>query len=177
MPVPGGISSLSTAASSNFPDGATELPSVLDNYERTTQALLKRSLSIGASISATLTLAVPDDYHFFEVMGSGEIIAIDDTSSWNGREVTLRFNAATTLSHSTNLALPLAQQLVTETGGIAKFVRRTSGTWECTSYERRSAGPVQFSTLDVHGAASFSASVLVGGSLDVKGPALSLIHI
>lgn len=129
MPVPSSLADLSTTASSNSPAGTDSIGTSLDDYLRSTQALLKQSLSRGTDIASAATITIPANGNYCVVTGTTTISSIAD--SWNGRVVTLRFSDSLTLTNSASLILPGGVSLLVVAGDCVQLVNESTGVWRC----------------------------------------------
>ena len=133
MAIPTDIDDLSTTPASNSPDGS-EAPSVLDDHIRSAYAIIKQNASKGSDIASSGTITIPAAGSYFDITGTTTITAISDTNTWDGRQVTLQFDDALTLTHASSFVLPGAADITTAAGDVAMFVRQSSGNWRCTNY-------------------------------------------
>lgn len=141
MPAPTSITDLSTTASSNYPAG-TDLPSALDDAVRALASVVKYNVSKGTDIASASSITIPAQGSYFVVTGTTTITTIADTNAFAGREVTLKFSGALTLTHSAGLILPGAANITTAAGAVAKVVFESTGVWRCTSYAPGDIAPV-----------------------------------
>lgn len=132
MPVPSTMADLSTTAASNNPPGTETVGTNADDYHRGIQAIVRRESNKGADIASASTLTPGSDGNYFTVTGTTTINAI--AGSWVGREVTLAFAGALTITHGSNLILPGAANITTSAGQVYTFVQETATpTWRSIS--------------------------------------------
>lgn len=155
MTTPASMSELSTTAASNNPSGS-DAPSTIDDQIRALAAIVRQNVTKGSDIASASAITIPAPGNYFVVTGTTGITSITDTNSWYGREVTLKFSGALTITHSANLILPGAANITTVAGDVAKFVSESSGVWRCSEYTKYSA---QYATL---GANTFTGDQTLG---------------
>ncbi len=88
----------------------------------------------GADVASATSLAIGNDGNYFDVTGTTTIATIDAKAV--GTTVKLHFDAALTLTHSADLVLPTAANIITAAGDEAEFVEYATGDWRCVSYTR-----------------------------------------
>jgi hypothetical protein len=126
------MADLSTTASSNNPPGTETVGTNADDYHRGIQAIVRRESNKGADIASASTLTPGSDGNYFTVTGTTTINAI--AGSWVGREVTLAFAGALTITHGSNLILPGGGNITTSAGQVYTFVQETATpTWRSVS--------------------------------------------
>jgi hypothetical protein len=135
MPVPASIEALDVTPASNSFAGS-DAANTLDEAIRSAYAFTRQSLTAGSDIASASTITPPSTGSSFDVTGTVTIAAIGSTNSWNGRQITLRFTGALTLTHSSTLVLPGATNIVTGAADYAVFRQRSSGTWDCIDFQR-----------------------------------------
>ena len=93
----------------------------------------------GVDLTSQAALAVGDDGNFFVVTGTVAITSL--VSKPSQRLAILRFAASLTLTHSANLILQSAQNLVTQAGDIVAMMSKGGGVWE-ELWRRLATAPV-----------------------------------
>lgn len=129
MPIPSTISDLSSTAADNYPTGSEVIGSNLDNYFRAHAAFIRQAYALaGASIASAPTVNVSaSDGESVLITGTTTIASLG--AGFNGCKRELRFEGALTLTHSSNLVLPGAADIITAAGDIYTFRCIDSGTW------------------------------------------------
>lgn len=136
MPVPSTLVDISTTASSNSPQGSDLIGNTLDEYLRSTQAILKTQFVQGADIASATTLALLADGSNFDVTGTTTVTGISSTNSWDGRTIILKFDGSLILTHNAStFILPWASNITTTAGDSAVFRQEESGVWRCLYYQ------------------------------------------
>lgn len=174
MPVPSVITDLSAVAASNGPNGATEAPSVLDDYQRALSGILRTlydSILAGTVVqqsadivsAATLNLDSATG-NVVDVTGSTGITAVTLTQ---GRWRLVRFTGAPTITNGASLVLPGAVNYAVTAGDYAVFVGYAAGVvrvaFSNTRFGAISATTGAFSsTLSVTGASTLAALTTAG---------------
>jgi len=161
MPIPTTLESLSTTAASNSPSGS-EQRTLADDGLRQAYAFIKQVVSQGSDIASASTITPASTGYQFDVTGTTSITTIASTNSWDGRLIALQFDGALTLTHSSTLYLPGAANITTAAGDVALFLQRSSGSWQCISYSRKS-GNVTIN------ATSSGAALTIGYPTGYKG--------
>lgn len=139
------IEDIATAISQSFAvDGQTPIQSNLNmNGYRINNlgdplvdkdAVNRAFLSKGQSISISSTLTLPRSGSMFDVLGSGEVNEIK--TSYQGRQVWLRFESGATIKNTDDLLMPGNNDYVTFDGEIGHFIEIESGVWLCTQIGR-----------------------------------------
>lgn len=98
----------------------------------------------GTDIASASTLTIPSTGGgYFVVTGTTTVTAISEATTSLGRQVTLKFSGALTLTHNaTSLILPGGANIATAAGDVAVFVQESSGNWRCTDYTTASGKPL-----------------------------------
>lgn len=135
MAIPTTIESLSTTAASNGPSGSDQR-NTADDGLRQAYAFIAQMVNQGLDLASASTITPPSTGWAFDVTGTTAITTIASTNSWNGRFISLQFDGALILTHSSNLALPGSANITTAAGDIALFQQRGSGAWRCVHYQR-----------------------------------------
>lgn len=163
MPVPSAITDLSQTAASNYPSGS-DSPTVLDDVQRA-QASFIAQLRDGKGHSAPVTLASAattdigaQNSLFVEISGTTTITSFGTT--YNGPRF-LRFTGALTLTHSANLYLPGAANIVTVAGDLCVAVPNSGSTgWNVYLYQRALEKPENWAATEYTTTGSAGAYVL-----------------
>lgn len=140
MPIPSAISDLSQTAADNYPTGAEVIGSNLDNYLRAHAAFIRQPYALGASsITAASTVDVgAATGESVLITGAATITGLGDGFAGCLRE--LRFDDACTLTHSSSLSLPGADNITTADGDVYTFRCTASGTWTLVCSRTASSG-------------------------------------
>jgi hypothetical protein len=95
----------------------------------------------GSSIFSAAALTLPTAGDYFSITGTTSITSISSRTA--GREVTLVFAAALTLTHNaTSLILPAAANITTAAGDSARMRSEGAGNWRCVAYTKASGFPI-----------------------------------
>lgn len=114
---------------------AAEAIAATDASKFVTPAALKPFGRQGANIASAGTITVTDDGDFFHVTGTTTITDIDMTTDATGREFTLVFDGALTLTHNaTTLILPGGANITTVAGDAFTFRSEGSDVVRCVGY-------------------------------------------
>lgn len=135
MPVPTSIADLSTSAGSNYPQDADPIGTSLDDYLRSTQAIIKQNAAKGSDITSGTSITIPASGSYFIVTGSTTIASISDTNQWDGRTVFLEFSGTPQLTHSAGLILPGAANYTCVAGDVFIITRKSSGVYKASSLQ------------------------------------------
>lgn len=129
MPVPNTMADLNQNAGSNYPVGSEAIGNNLDNYLRAHAALIRQSNSLATSTiaSASTVNVSAADGESVQITGAATITSLGTGFVGCYRE--LRFSGAATLTHSSNLQLPAAQNIVTAAGQVLAFRCIAANTW------------------------------------------------
>jgi hypothetical protein len=136
MAAPTTITDLSVTAASNGPDGASESPNVIDDYQRALGAIIRRTQSQGAAVSSasTTNIGATTDGEYVHITGTTTINSFGTVAAGITRR--LVFDDALTLTHSASLIMPGAVSFTTAAGDAAEFVSEGSGVWRCLNISR-----------------------------------------
>ena len=131
---------------------AAEAIAATDASKFVTPSALKPFGRQGANIASAGTITVTDDGDYFHVTGTTTITDIDMTTDATGREFTLVFDGALTLTHNaTTLILPGGANITTAAGDVFTFKSEGSDVVRCTGYSlasgRAAVAPTQMWTL------------------------------
>lgn len=129
MPVPNTVADLAQSAAANYPVGSEPIGNSLDNYLRAHASLIRQFYALGsASLPAGSSVNVSAaDGESVLVTGAATINSLGP--GYNGCLRELRFDGACTLTHSANLQLPGAANVVTAAGDVYAFRCIGAGTW------------------------------------------------
>lgn len=147
MPVPTLISELSQTPASNSPVGTVDVPSSIDDYQRTHAAFIatlrdgKGFTSSSALASGATTDIGAQNALFVDISGTTTITSFGTT--FNGPRF-LRFASALTLTHNaTTLVLPGGVNLTTAAGDTLLVIPKTTAAvvdgWVVIAYQRNSS--------------------------------------
>jgi len=96
----------------------------------------------GTDIPAAGTLTIPADGNYFDVTGTTSITGLSSiANAVTGWEMTLKFEGATKLVHSTALILPGQKDMFVFDGDSIKARYEGSGNWRVVSVARASGAP------------------------------------
>jgi len=167
--------SWSTTASSNSPSDATTIGAGLaDNFQEIQKVVRQDLASKGADIASATTTdigAVAGKQH--DITGVTTITSFGTVAA--GIEKVLQFDGALTLTHSGNLILPGAVNILTVAGDVGVFVSEGSGVWRCISFAGKNhsgTNGVFSGTLAVTGVATLTAQPILS-SLTASLPVFS----
>lgn len=155
MPVPTLISELSQTPASNSPVGTVDVPSSIDDYQRTHAAFIatlrdgKGFTSSSALASGATTDIGSQNALFVDISGTTTITSFG--TNFNGPRF-LRFAGALTLTHhATNLVLPGGVNITTAAGDTLLVIPKTTAAvvdgWIVIAYQRNSGVGVAASEL------------------------------
>lgn len=169
MPVPTLISELSQTPASNSPVGTVDVPSSIDDYQRTHAAFIatlrdgKGFTSSSALASGATTDIGAQNALFVDISGTTTITSLG--ANYNGPRF-LRFAGALTLTHNaTTLVLPGGANITTAAGDTMLVIPKTTAAvvdgWAVIAYQRNSGVLVAASELQ---AQTFTAFTTAGTS-------------
>jgi hypothetical protein len=95
----------------------------------------------GSSIASAAALTLPSVGDYFSVTGTTTIASISSRAA--GREITLVFAAALTLTNSASLILPGGVDFGTAPGVVMRLRSEGSGVWRCVASQRTGNAVVQ----------------------------------
>ena len=116
---------------------SAEVIAATDSSKVVTPSAMKPLGYRGANITSASTITVTDDGDFFHVTGTVTITDIDLTTDAPGREFTLIFDGALTLTHNaTTLILPGGTNITTAAGDSGVFRSEGSDNIRCIAYTK-----------------------------------------
>ena len=140
MAAPTLITELSQTAGSNGPDGASEAPSALGDYQRAHAAFIaqmrdgKGLTGVASVASATTTSVGAGNSLMLEITGTTTITGFGTT--YNGPRF-LRFSGALVLTHSASLNLPGAANITTVAGDTCVAIPNAAASgWNVFAFQR-----------------------------------------
>jgi len=163
MPIPTVITDLSTTASSNYPDGDSESPIVLDDVQRAHAAFIaqlrdgKGLTTIATLASATTTDIGGQNSSFVSVTGTTTITGFG--TNYNGPRF-LIFTGILTLTHAAALVCPGAANITTAANDSC-IVVPISGGWQIVSYQRAASLPASSGLATASGLTMSTARALI----------------
>lgn len=120
--------------------------------------------SQGSDIASAGTLNIDSaTWNVVDVTGTTTITAI---SLAQGREVTVRFTGALTLTNGASLVLPTGANITTAAGDYAVFRGYASGVVRCTSYTRANGAAVLGTTYKI---GNFTRDISLTGTQAITG--------
>jgi len=134
MPIPNSITDISIDESLNYPKGTDAIGSTLDNYLRSTQAILKQMFVRGADLTCGATLTIPEVGAYFVVTGTGTVQVI--SNCFSGKMIVLRFGAGVIIQNGSGLILPGGANITTLANDCIIFVNESTNVWRCIDYLR-----------------------------------------
>jgi hypothetical protein len=168
MPVPTLISQLSTTASLNSPDGAVDVPSSIDDYQRAHAAFIAQ---LYAGTVAAPTVIVPSATTTDIGAAASENVDISGTATITGFGIVAeginrkgRFTGVLTLTHNaTSLILPGNANITTANNDRYEARSLGGGNWIVTKYVYAN-GNVISATKATTATTATTATHLAGGS-------------
>lgn len=138
---------IATAAT---PATAVEMFTGTDTTKPIVSSVLATLWKKDSDIASAGTLTIPDTGSYFHVTGTTTITDIDFTTDTAGREVTLVFDGALTLTHNaTTLILPSGTDITTVAGDCATFKSEGSDAVKCINYTRSNGLGVNSNALTI----------------------------
>lgn len=134
MAVPTTIESLSPLTASNTPSNSDQVAPDLNDYLQAIQAILRRTNAKGTNIASasTTNIGASVDGDFIDVTGTTTITSFGTVAA--GVVRTVRFTGALTITHSANIILPGAVNLVTVANDIGVWRSLGGGAWICEGF-------------------------------------------
>lgn len=152
---------IATAAT---PATAVEMFTGTDTTKPIVSSVLATLWKKDSNIASAGTLTIPDTGSYFHVTGTTTITDIDFTTDTAGREVTLVFDGALTLTHNaTTLILPGGASITTAAGDVAVLRSEGSDAVKCTSYTKASGTAV----VAAGGAVTTTVRGLINGGTNI----------
>lgn len=133
MPVPSKMADLYTIASSNSPSGSEAIGNSLDDYLRSSFAILRSTNALSSftlASASTVDLGTADAEHV-QITGTATIASFGTSVPGLTREC--RFAGALTITASTNIITPGGTDIAVAAGDILTFRSMGSGVWRAVS--------------------------------------------
>lgn len=136
MAIPQTMADLSAVAENNSPAGSDPVGNTLDDFLRAHAAIIRSTNALAASSigSAPTTNIGAASAESVQITGTTTITSFGTAPAGIRREC--RFSGSLTITHSSNIQLPNAEDITTQPGDVITFRSLGSGQWIMTGMSR-----------------------------------------
>jgi len=148
MAIPQTMADLSAVAENNSPAGSDPVGNTLDDFLRAHAAIIRSTNALAASSigSAPTTNIGAASAESVQITGTTTITSFGTAPAGIRREC--RFSDSLTITHSSNIQLPNAEDITTQAGDVITFRSLGSGQWIMTGISRANATLTNVALLD-----------------------------
>lgn len=134
MAVPTTMSDLSVTAGSNSPAGSEPVFPLNNDFLQAIEAILRRKDAKGTDLASSATVNIGNSVtgDFIDITGTSTVASFGTIAA--GIVRVLRFTGALTITHSANIILPGALNIVTVANDVGVFRSLGGGSWICEGF-------------------------------------------